>query len=178
MPAELLATQALRRGSSAYILHSDQIREWLLDQFWARGLCIKVFPRCLRPEDEWEFVPLLETARVQNLFAAEGWAPWVHAVGQLPSGVVAEVVDWAEVIDGQPPDPETLAPFWELVDRHGIGTRSRRWPGGPLKWDFLHPMSGGHWSGRWLLDWGGKYRKALYPEWDEPEPSRVWVESQ
>ena len=173
VPAGLLAADPKRRGSSSYILHSPDLEGWLASQYGARPLCLKVFCSTRTPEDEWEFVPLREAAEVQNLFAAEGWAPRVYALGQLNGGDVAEVVEYADMLDPSPPDGPALAPFWALVDRYGVGTRSRVHPGGALKWDFLLQLAADNWAGGRLLDWGGKYRRWLYPEWDEPQPSRI-----
>ncbi len=173
LPPEFLAMTPARCGSSSYVLQNESLTAWLHERFGPAGLCLKVFPSLSSPEDDWEFVPLKETATVQNLFAAEGWAPRVHALVKLADGPMAEVVDYADRIDGLPPDAETLRPFWALIDRYGIGTRSRVCEDGGLKWDFLLDTARSNWSRRRLLDWGGKYRLALFPEWNEPQPERA-----
>jgi len=172
VPAEFLAMPPRAGGTSSYILQSDTLAGWLQARFGSSGLCLKVFPGLTSPESEWEFVPLSETVVVQNLFAAEGWAPRVHALVKLGTGPMAEVVDYAEGLSESPPDDELLRPFWALVDRHRIGTRSRTGVGGGLKWDFLHERAGRNWPGCRVLDWGGKYRRNRYPQWDEPQPRR------
>jgi len=173
VPSEMLNIAPVRGGSSSQILYSEAITRWLEDRYHISGLCLKVFPRLTNPLDEWEFVPLAETAIVQNLFALAGWAPQMHALVSVQGGPMAEVVEFAERLDETPPDREALAPFWALIDRHGIGTRSRVGPDGALKWDFIRMSAARNWSRRRLLDWGGKYRRAMYPQWDEPQPERV-----
>lgn len=177
LPEELLDLPPLRGGTSSIILQSDALEVWLARRYGALGLCLKVFPRLASDQDEWEFVPIEETTAVQNLFAAEGWAPKVYDLATLNGGCMVQVVEFCRMLMETPPHPAMLAPFWALIDAYRIGTRSRVCPGGRLKWDFIRDRAGHNWSRNRLLDWGGKYRRNVFPEWDEEQPPRT-VEEQ
>jgi hypothetical protein len=178
LPEELLDLPPLRGGTSSVILRSDALEAWLAQRYGALGLCLKVFPRLASPQDEWEFVPIAEATEVQNLFAAEGWAPRVYELAPVEGVGMVQVVEFCRVLSETPPHPAMLAPFWALIDAYRIGTRSRVGPGGRLKWDMLYPSAGHNWSRNKLLDWGGKYRRDLFPEWDEEQPARTLEEQE
>lgn len=179
VPVGLLDLPQLRGGSSSYILQSEPLDRWLEQIYGRPGLCLKIFPGLFGPNDPWEFVPLHETVVVQNTFAGHGWAPQVVDFGPLNGECMAQVVEYCRELDSAPPSDADLAPFWGLIDLYKIGTRSRIGKCGVtrLKWDFLRVNAGRNWSNGRLLDWGGKYRRDRYPEWDEPQPART-VEEQ
>jgi hypothetical protein len=172
----LLDVPPLRGGTSSIILYSDLIDDWLAQRYGEPDLCLKVFPRLASAQDEWEFVPIEEATAVQNLFAAHGWAPRVYELAPVAGVGMVQVVEFCRMLMETPPHPAMLAPFWALIDAYRIGTRSRVCPGGRLKWDFVRPGAGANWSRNRLLDWGGKYRRDKFPEWDEPQPDQAWEE--
>ncbi len=155
-------------GTSAMICYSVGLA-WFLAQLFGRiGLCLKIFRAAHDLDYEWERVPLWETAVVQNLFAADGMAPAVYAIVRLNGGVIAEVLDY---VAGEHYLPrERMEAFWYLVERYHIGTRTFKDRTGALKWDVTHPKAAANWVGGKLVDFGGKYRRALYPEWEETQP--------
>lgn len=85
-------------GKNCFLAHTAYLETSLLYKYKRKGLCLKVFTGRV-PKDPsrflWGGAPLVETTKVQNIFAWYGLAPRVYDVVLLPTGQLAQVTDWA-----------------------------------------------------------------------------------
>ena len=86
-------------SSFCFVVHSDEVEVILGRRFGRPGLCLKVMKEPVEPWRGrslaqyclWGNVPLVETIRVQNLFARHGFAPRVYAVVALNGERIASM---------------------------------------------------------------------------------------
>ena len=155
LPTDQPATWVEGRGagSSCHIAHGPEIEAILKEEFGRAGLCLKIF-HPLGPEEnpeffEWTGSPIIEAARVQNLFALHDLAPMVYRIVFLNTCCLAQVVEYATG-EGKA-DAHAVQ---MLIEKYSIGTHNVR--DGKEIFDYRFPCN---WVGKWLVDFGGWYFK-------------------
>ena len=138
-------------GSYCYILAGPEIEALLLLKYGRQKLCLKVFETPdINDIEHLEIEPIIEKARIQNIFALFGIAPVVYRIVFLSIRRVALVVEY-ETGAGEP-DPylaHTLVKKFNLRSRNVTSAESN-----VEKFDFLTTVN---WVGDKYVDFGGWY---------------------
>lgn len=164
----------MRRGSTCFIVKSQQVEVLLRRRFGRPNLCLKVFDEKTGAQREirhpnnylWAMeVSLTESTKVQNLFAFKGLAPRIYAIVLINERYLAQVTDFIEPNE----NPLDLESMESLMSDHSIGTKRQFGPYG---------FDGHQWNhvGDKIVDFGGfcfhnpeEYRKKLI------ERSCIWM---
>ena len=150
LPDELLQHKLDVPGSYCYILAGSQVETFLFEHYKRRGLCLKVFEKSNWGSTELlDFRPVIEAARIQNIFALFGLAPIVYRVVILARiQRLAQVTEFST--DTGEPDPHLAQ---RLVKEFKLRSINKT-QAGQEKWDFFVP---GNWVGGHFVDFGGWY---------------------
>ncbi len=147
IPLDLIASAKERKrgGSCTYILYSSELETLLHERFGRHNLCLKVFKASVSDLSTFPWHPkkdhlLTSCAKVQNLFALRGLAPFVYDI------VLLNETSWAQVTDyvggnTRPPTVETGSAVAKAVLKEFYIT---------TEWD----MNEDNWVNGWFVDFG------------------------
>lgn len=147
---ELTTENAIGQGRFVRVFSDKQISKLLAAKYGRGGLCLKV----LRAAGaEWEGVPVVDVARLQNIGAMHGVAPRIYEIVRVADDQVAQVTDFAA--PAGEPSLKAIEAVTRFLQEAGVGTAKRTGPNGAAKWDLVTSVK--NWGGDLFLDWGGLY---------------------